>query len=307
MLSKKFLIIFIMIIFYVAFIAYSDFEKFSDNLSQFHIEYLPPILALSFCVMVVKGIRQQVLLKKIGITMPLKNSILLYFAGLSMIVTPAGSGELIKSYLLKKKFGYNVAKTFPIVFVERFHDLLAVVTIIFFTLLFIQMVEIALVITIVGIFLGVLYAAVRSKKCFTILTKFLIRIPKVNKFVENIEESYDVFSSLTTKKTSLKNWGISLSAWGLDAVVAYLVFIGFDLNLDIIFTTFVIFSSVLLGVITFLPAGIGVTEVSVVSFLTNKGIDMALATTVIVMIRLVTIWFATIIGFITTRIFLTKK
>ena len=42
-----------------------------------------------------------------------------------MEVTPAGSGKLIKSYYLKKKFGYGISKSFPVFIIERFYDLLA--------------------------------------------------------------------------------------------------------------------------------------------------------------------------------------
>jgi len=305
-MSKKFLFIFLILIFYIIIIAYSDFNKFSENIFQFHFEFLPLILGIFFTGMLVKGIRQKSLLKKIGIDLSSKNSIILYLAGMSMIITPGGSGELIKSYYLKKKNGYSQSKTFPLVFVERFYDLLAIVSIIFFTLLFFQILEVFIVATFALGLLAVIYFSMRSKQFFSFLSRFIIKIPKISKFVKNIEESYPSFQSLTTSNIP-KNWLLSFLAFGLDAIGVYIIFIGFGLDLDFVYTTMVNFSSLLFGVLTLVPAGIGVTEVSFVGFLTQEGTSLSLATSIIIMIRLTSIWFATGIGFITTKLLLSKK
>jgi len=305
-MSKKFLAIFLILIFYILIIAYSDFNKFTENIFQFHFEYLPLILGIIFASMLVKGIRQKLLLKKIGIELSSKNSILLYLAGMSMIITPGGSGELIKSYYLKKKNGYSQSKTFPLVFVERFYDLLAIVSIIFFTLILFQIIEVFIVATFALGLLTVLFFSMRSKRFFSFLSKFIVKIPKLSKFVKNIEESYPSFQSLTTSNIP-KNWLLSFLAFGLDAIAVYIVFLGFGLDFDFVFTTMVSLSSLLFGVLTLVPAGIGVTEVSFVSFLTQEGISLSLATSIIIMIRLTGIWFATGIGFITTKLLFQKR
>jgi len=87
-------------------------------------------------------------------------------------------------------------------------------------------------------------------------------------------------------------------------LVSILFFLGFNVDLDIIFTTFVTFASILFGVLTLLPQGIGVTEISVVAFLINEGITLSLATSIMVMLRLTSMWFLITLGFITTKLFL---
>jgi len=61
------------------------------------------ILLFSFLGIIVLGFRQNILLKTVGIQISVKENILLYLAGLSMIITPVGAGQAIKSYYLKKK------------------------------------------------------------------------------------------------------------------------------------------------------------------------------------------------------------
>ena len=96
-------------------------------------------------------------------------------------------------------------------------------------------------------------------------------------------------------------------AWVVDAVSVYFIFLGFNLNFDIIYTTFAMFASLLLGFVTLLPSGLGVTELSFIGLLANKGLEVSLATSIIILIRLTSVWFSTIIGIVTTRIFLTQK
>ena len=116
MLNPAIFVVFLAVAFYAIFIAYSDFDKLSSNIEQFKFEFLPLILLFSFLGIIVLGFRQNILLKTVGIQISVKENILLYLAGLSMIITPVGAGQAIKSYYLKKKFGCSVSKTVFIFF-----------------------------------------------------------------------------------------------------------------------------------------------------------------------------------------------
>ena len=97
-MSKKIILVFITLGFYLGIIIVSDLEKFSLNVSQFKIEFLSIVLPLNFSVLLIKGLRQHIILKKLGISISNKDNLKLYFAGLSMLVTPGGAGQIIKSY-----------------------------------------------------------------------------------------------------------------------------------------------------------------------------------------------------------------
>jgi len=43
------------------------------------------------------------MLSELDIKLKFKESFFIYHAGLAMLITPGGSGELIKSYILKKE------------------------------------------------------------------------------------------------------------------------------------------------------------------------------------------------------------
>ena len=82
------------------------------------------------------------------------------------------------------------------------------------------------------------------------------------------------------------------------------VFLAFSQDFGFIITTKIVYASILFGAISLLPGRVGLTEITTVNFLTDKGMEISLATSITIMLRLVTIWFSTIIGLITTKIFL---
>jgi hypothetical protein len=303
-LSKKFFFIFGILIFYVIFIAYSDFQEFSINISQFEFSYLPIILAFIFLGIIIRGTRQQLLYKQIEVFISFKTGILLYISGLSMIVTPGGSGELIKSYYLKKNFGYPLAKTFPVVIMERLLDLAGISGVLLIVGLLLGNYNIILLMLILLSVVSLIFVSGKKEKLFNFLLSILEKIPILKKQATSFSESYQVFGELTSSKIMTKTLGLSFFVWMTDAIMIYFIFIGFNLNFDIIFSTFSMYSSLLLGVLTMVPAGVGVTEVSFVEILKGEGVDTAVSTSLVILFRLVTIWFLTALGFCATRYFL---
>ena len=303
-MSKKFFFLFGILIFYVIFIAYSDFEEFSINISQFDFSYLPIILAFVFLGIMIKSLRQQLLYKQIGVFISFKTGILLFISGLSMEATPGGSGELIKSYYLKKKFGYPLAKTFPTVIMERLLDLTGIAGILLIVGLLLDNYNIISLMLILLSTLSLIFASGKKKKLFNFLLSIIEKIPILKKQASSFSESYQVFGELTSGKIMTKTLGLSFFVWMTDAIMIYFIFMGFNLNFDIIFSTFSMYSSLLLGVLTMIPAGIGVTEVSFVEILRGEGVDTATSTSLVILFRLVTIWFLTVLGFCAARYFL---
>jgi len=306
-MSKKIILIFITLGFYLGIILVSDFEKFSSNVSQFKIEFLSIILALNFSVLLIKGFRQHIILKKLGISISNKDNLMLYFAGLSMLVTPGGTGQIIKSYFLKNKFGIQISKSFPLVFVEKYNDLIAIMTIVTIVLVLIQNYELLLVVSVIWIIIILIYSALRSNKIYKKFELIFNKVGFLKKRINGFSKSYYGLQTTTSKKMMAKNWFFSIVAWSVDAIAVYFVFLGFNQNLDLVYTTFVMYTSLLVGFITLLPSGLGVTELSFMGLLTSKGIEISLAASIIIMIRLTSIWFATVIGLLTTKVFLKDR
>ena len=101
-------------------------------------------------------------------------------------------------------------------------------------------------------------------------------------------------------------WLIGLAGWSFDALAIFFSFLAFGLNFDFLLTTIIGFSSVLFGSLSFLPGGIGVTELSFVQLLLTYKIELSLATALVIFIRLTGLWFATCLGFFAIK-FISNK
>lgn len=301
--NKTIYVIFGIICIYIGFVLYSDISKISEHFLKINLIFLLIVIPIEILSFFIRSIRQKILLDEIGVKISLMSNFKIYVAGLSMIVTPGSSGSIIKSHFLKKSFNYSNSKTIPLVFVERFHDFLAVTTIISISLFFSYIWQSFILVVISSIFLIIIYLIMRKN---FLLEKFLSKIKKMkflSKFIPTSEFSESLVL-LTTWKSILKSWPIGVLSLFVEIFSFYYVFQMFEINLNFIEAGQVVYTSILVGALSFLPGGIGFTEGSLIALLVEKGYELSLVTSVVLMLRIVTIWFATLFGFIFTQKFL---
>lgn len=301
--NKTIYIIFSIVCVYIGFVLYSDVTKISEHFLKINITFLFIVLPIEICAFFLRSIRQKVLLDDIGVKIPLSTNFKIFVAGLSMTITPGGSGEIIKSHFLKKHYNFSTSKTLPLVFVERFHDFLAVTTIIFLSLLFSYIWQSFLLVGVSSVFLIIIYSILRKKILFE---KFLSKIKKIkflSKYIPSLEFSNSLVL-LTSWKTTIKVWPISVISWLIEVISFYYVFKAFEINLNFIEVGQVVFTSILVGALSLLPGGLGLTEGSLIALLVERGYELSIVTAAVLMLRIVTIWFATALGFIFSHRFL---
>lgn len=288
---------------YIGFALYSDISKISEHLFKIDPTFLLIILPIEICAFFIRSIRQKILLDDIGVRISFTSNFKLYVAGLSMTITPGGSGSVIKSHFLKKQYDYPNSKTLPLVFVERFHDFLAVTTIIFISLFFSYIWQSFVLVGLSSLFLIIIYSIFRKP---ILLEKFLSKVKKIkflSKYIPSLEFNKSLVM-LTTWKTTIKAWSISIISWSLEIITFYYVFKAFDIHLNFIESGQIVYTSILVGALSFLPAGLGITEGSLIVLLTERGYELSIVIAAVFMIRIVTVWFATGIGFVFTHRFL---
>jgi glycosyltransferase 2 family protein len=303
-MNRSLIIIFFILIFYIGFVVFSDFNKISNNIININFKFIPIIILFVFSGFTIMGIRQCYLLNQIDVKISIKENIKLYFTGLSMILTPGGSGQLIKSFYLKKKYNYEIKKTLPLVFVERFIDLMCIITLIASSLLFVQNIEITIIVIIGIILIVAVILGIRFKKLFNIFLIILSKIPFLKKNLDEINDIHDSLIKMTTVKSFTIGFIFGIFAFCFDVIAVFFVFTAFDVQLDFLKMITAIYPSILYGALSFIPGGIGITELNVVRFLTNEGLSISLSSTIILMIRFFTLWISTVVGFVMTKIFL---
>jgi uncharacterized protein (TIRG00374 family) len=294
--SKIFISILLITIFYILLTIFSDIDKIKVDYQNFNVFYFLPILPILFLSMFLRSILQKYMLKKLGIEIPLKSSFLIFLGGYAMIMTPGGIGLIIKSYLLQKKFGYKISQSLPLVFAERFYDIFAVQIIILFSLIsFHSDISIILsIIIIIGLIL--ILSIIKINK----LNWILLSLAKKFKIIDD-EQNNDTYFLNSIKTLFEFKFFIIISLIVLaivffEGVIFYLSFNIFGISISYVESLQIYYTSMLLGSITFLPAGIGVIEGIFVILLSERNVSLHLATSTILFIRFVSIWLLSGIG-----------
>jgi len=274
-----------------------DVNIISEKINDFDFQYLPFIIPLIPLTWGVLFLRWNLLLKNSAIDIPLKDNFMIFISGFALGVTPGKVGELIKAQLLKNKFNIPRSKTAPLVIVERFYDFFAIAIISLFGILVFE--YSIYIFTILAIGIIIFLTITFSEKLFL---KFLQKIEKI-KFLRNfsseLPKSFTIIQKSTRGKIFPLSIILSVIFWILDSIIAYLTLLSFGIDIIDYFVLMSIYtSSIILGVISFLPLGIGVVEGSMVGFLSLNGIEFPLATAIVVFIRFFTRWIGVMAGFL---------
>src|SRR5215212_1708634 len=285
--KRSLTIIITVVIFYILLVTFSDITQFITHIHNINIVFLPLILLCFSASIILRSIRQNLILRYIDINLHFKENLILYAAGLVMTITPASLGQVIKSHYLLKYYNQPISKTLPIVLVERYHDVLALLS---FIIIFIVTNKIDALVTPIFV-IGALFIAITIiVKYKQLLVSFQGLLSKISFLKKNLGDGSLEFnrtlSLLFRRKRICYIWFVSMCAWFFEAIGIFLSFEALKLHFSFGLTTALGFSSILFGALSFIPGGLGVTEVSFVKILSSYGLEISASITVILLIRL---------------------
>lgn len=285
---------------YAIFLFISDFSIISEKISNFKINYLPLILFLVSASWVPIIVKWHFLLKNCEIHVPLKKSIAVFFAGVAFEITPGQIGSLIKSQLLKTSSNIPRTKTVPIIVAEKVYDLIGAILASIIGIIILGMDFYLIIIAILA--LAIIFFFMFYRPASEIFFKRITKTKFFSKYVDNMSEFHTIIQKSTNVKAATICILLGVTYWFIISAAAYYILIAFDVNvLDYLTVLAIYTTSILLGAISFVPAGIGVTEGSIAGLFTLNGIDISTALILSVMIRVLTLWFSVCVGFIALK------
>ena len=285
---------------YAIFLFISDYNIISEKISNFKINYLPLILFLVSASWTPLFIKWHFLLKNCEIHVPLKKSILVFLSGPAFEITPGQIGALVKSQILKTSSNIPRTKTVPIIVVEKVYDLIGAVLASIIGIAILGMEPYLIIIAI--LVLVTIFFFVYYRPASEIFFKQITKRKFFSKYVENISDFYEIVHKSTNVKVATTCILLALTYWFMVSAAAYYTLIAFDINiLDYLKVLAIYATSTLLGAISFIPAGIGITEGSITGLFTLNGIDVSTALILSVMIRVLTLWYTVGVGFIALK------
>jgi len=211
-----------------------------------------------------------------------------------MSASPGKMGEVLKSFLLKEMYNEPISKTASIIFAERLTDFLSLTFLAIIGVYFYNYSAIWVYFVLVFFLLIIIIISNRRAAGYIIriVNKFSFLKSHSLKVMNLYESAYLLLKPVPLLKMIL----ISIISWSFECFAFYLILINFDLSVTILFPTFVYSLSTIAGAVSMLPGGLGVTEGSLSLILISTGISKEIAVASTLIIRVVTLWFAVVLG-----------
>ena len=284
---------------FVGLSAYGDFSDVVDSLEDFQWGLLPAILALTCINYLLRFVKWDFYLHQIGVRdLPKRDSFLMFFSGLAMVITPGKVGEWLKSYLLREVHGTPFARSAPILIAERLTDTFALLLLAATGLvLFGQAWQFFVV---VGVTAAIFLFLARHRPAMRAILRLVERLPVVSRFARLIEEFYESTYVLVSPRNLLLMTGLSVASWAGEVLAFYVTLLALGLDatgLLLLQAAFILPVATVAGAVLLTPGGLGVAEGGLTGLL-QVIVDMpkSLAAVATLVIRFATLWFGVLVG-----------
>lgn len=258
---------------------YADFGRLGSKLQAFRWEVFPLALGLTAMNHLIRFWRWQHYLRVINVKIPARRSFSIFTAGLTMTLSPAKLGEVLKSALLARSFAIPARRSAPIVLAERITDAIGL----------------AALATGAGVAIAGGWALGPPVALACLGSVFILRLPVLDRYAWIAEARVVSIKLLGWPRLAAMS-ALATASWLLECVAAWVCIRGLGLDISFGETVVVFATSSLAGAISFLPGGIGITEASMAALLQTFGAGRADAAAATVLIRLATLWFSVAAG-----------
>lgn len=238
-------------------------------------------------------------------------------------ITPGAKtgGEPVRAYYLSKRFGMSKTRAFAAAVLNIMHNLIifAVLCIfsIFFVIMYIQIAfvfKVILIFLLIGIPLIIFILFLLKRRIKNLILKTLLgriyhtflfnkireRFDTHHKFNGYINRRLRIFSKFIKKSFRNRSLIIGLLAtcffYLFRFLSVYLIFLALGVKISFISIMIVVTLAILLGDLSFLPGGIGITEGFMIALYLAFSIDPVIAVTVTMIDRAMEYFFSLILG-----------
>lgn len=218
-----------------------------------------------------------------------------YMAGFALTTTPAKAGETIRSLYLKSH-GIKYSHSLAAFFTERLLDVVVITIFAMFSLLVFEGYTNYVFVTVIAFVL--VLPGLRTRRFIHILTSRAQKVHQVffKRLFSHTATLLDAAYNLLGIHVLYIGLSAGIVAWAIQGVAFYFVLtvLGYDISLYMAIAIYAI--SLLIGALSFVPGGIGTTEVVMGLLLHSLGADVTIAVSAPLISRLSTLWFAVVLG-----------
>jgi uncharacterized protein (TIRG00374 family) len=253
------------------------------------------ILGLSVFNYGMRFVRWQLYLNKLGYAVPPIKNLGIYLAGFAFTATPGKVGEAIRSvYLHRYKVKYT--DSIAVFFVERFMDVIAMVMLSMLAAFSLD--NAGWLVFVVGGIVLISLPLIRSERAWAFADRLRLRFGS-EKFKSLAGHGLNMLRSSAVLLRSGTLYGgllIGSLAWAAEGAALWVVLDHMGADVPLLLAAGIYGISILAGAVSFVPGGLGSTEIVMGILLIAAGVDQPLAVSAVLICRIATLWFAVAIG-----------
>ena len=282
---------------YLALAVVSGLDDLRDALGNFRWSLVPVIFGLVAVSYVVRYVRWSYYLRLLNVRIPAVQDVVIFVAGLSMTISPGKFGEVLKSVFIRQINGAPIARTAAAVVAERATDGTGMVAWGLIGALAFSFGPGSLLLFLAATAAGI--AVLRSKRLSLLAEKVLLKLPLLHRLAPHVRDFHGASNELLAAKPLVVGTVISFCSWGLEILAVYLCAVGIGAETPFLVVVFIFVIGSLGGALTMLPGGIGAAEAGMFGmFGAIAGLPGGIAAALTFIIRLATLWFATLLGIV---------
>ena len=246
----------------------------------------------------------------------LKDSIILWTAGLPIAISPGKIAEILKAFILKNMTGMPVPRSMPVIFAERLVDGIAVVFlaavsgIVASSLIMTDEVSLSYVRGILGITVVFMIGVIFVIQIRPLAYKFIDwwgYLPYVKRYQNALREFYDSSYDIIKLRHLIPTVGMGTVGYFADGIIFYLILLGVGESPSgelLAISIFILGFSVVVAALSAMPGGAGGRELTVGTLLiTIVGMEKSAIGLAVLLVGFAQIWFGTIIGIVVIVLF----
>ncbi len=299
LLRRVLIVTFIGVVLYGLFAVYTGVHQIGSSLSRFHVSAFAAALGLACFNYLLRFGKWQYYLARLEINgIPWFDSLLVFLTGFVLTITPGKVGEVFKSAVLAKTHGVAVERTAPIVVADRLTDVIGIVLLILIGgASFPKGLPWALAgaLAVAAGLVLILWQAPALWLCERLERrgeKWRVVVPKVRSGLIQLR--------VLAKPSALPVPALlSVFAWGAEGTALYILLCGFGESVPWTLSVFFYSTATLAGALIPVPGGLGLVEGMLREALLHLGgVEQGAATAAMILVRLATLWWAVLVGFI---------
>ncbi len=281
-----------------------DAGALSRALRDFDWRLLPFVLGLTLLNYFMRFVKWQYYLRLLDVTtLSRRDSLMIFLAGFTMVMTPGKVGELLKSYLVRLRTGVPMTRTAPVIFAERLSDGFALLVLSGIGLTVYrnswQLLVAGAVVSVIGLFV------LQRESWVHAILRALERTRLGRRRGEAMVELYDSTRVLLRPRPLVTAVSIGVVSWMCECIAFFLILVGLGIPASgtiLMASIFVFAASTWIGGASMLPGGLGAAELTAAGLLLvtidDPAMTSTLAGTATLLIRFATLWFGVLIGIV---------